>query len=166
MDKEIENKILELFYEYPEKEFTIREIAKLTKVPRATTHKYIFELKKEGIITKDNKANLSLFFKIKKTNYFIEKIAESELIEYLVDKLNPSAIILFGSIRKGESVKESDIDLFIESQLDNKIDVSGFEKKLKHKIQFFIEPNINKLQDNLFNNVINGIKIYGNIKIK
>ena len=159
-------KILELFFEYPSKRFPIREIAKLTKIPRATVHKKILELKKQSLITKENKADDSLIFKIKKINYFVEKIIDSGLIEELVNKLNPSCIILFGSIRKGDSVKESDIDIFVESPLKTKINLKKYEKKLKHQIQVFVESDINKLQPNLFNNVINGIKLFGSFKIK
>ena len=165
-DKEIEDKIMEIFYEYPEKEFTIRELSKKSKLPRATVHKYLTNLKKKKILSLEGKAKDSLLFKTRKTNYFIEKIIDSGLIEELQEKLNPSCIILFGSIRKGESIKESDIDLFIESSIEKKIDLSKFEKTLKHKIQIFVENNINNLQPNLFNNVINGIKLFGSFKIK
>ena len=158
-------KILELFFEYPNKKFTVREIAKLTKIPRSTVHKKILELKKQKLII-GNQAADSLIFKIKKVNYFVEKIVASGLIDEFVSKLNPSCIILFGSIRKGDSAKESDIDLFVESSIKKSIKLSKFEKKLKHNIQVFVKSDINKLQPNLFNNVINGIKIYGSFKIK
>jgi len=161
-----ENKILELLFENPNKEFTVRAVSKLTKVPRATVHNYLNNLRKQKLITPKNIAENNLLFKIKKTNYFMENIIASGLIEEIINKLNPSCVILFGSIRKGDSTKESDIDLFIESSLKNKINLSKYEKKLKHKIQLFVEADINKLQDNLFNNIINGIKIYGCFKIK
>ena len=48
-------------------------------------------------------------------NYFMEEIVKSGLVDYLIENLNPSCIILFGSIRKGDSVGESDIDIFVES---------------------------------------------------
>lgn len=166
MEKNTEKRILELYYEYPDKEFTVREITKLTNIPRATAHKYIVELKKQDLITKDNKAQNTLLFKTKKVNYFIEKIISTGLIEYIVKELNPSCIILFGSIRKGESIKDSDIDIFIESSLKKNISPKIFEKKLKHKIQVFVEPDIKNLQPNLFNNVVNGIKLYGSFNIK
>ena len=104
------DKILELFYEHPRTKFTIREIAKKTKIPKSTVQKYIERLKKKELITKENQATPSPLFKIKKINYFIEKIAASGLLEELIQQLNPSCIILFGSFRKGDSEKESDID--------------------------------------------------------
>jgi len=166
MGQNTENSILELFYESPDKKFTVREIAKLTKIPRATVHKYLINLKKQNLITKNNEVSNNLILKAKKINYFVEKIISSGLVDELIDKLNPSCIILFGSIRKGDSVKKSDIDIFVESHLKKQINTKKYEKKLKHKIQLFIEPDINKLHSNLFNNIINGIKLFGGFKIK
>lgn len=165
MGQDIKNKVLEIFYEHPDKRFTIREISKLTKIPRATVHKLLLELKKEKLITKENSAENSLRFKTKKINFFIEKIAESGLVEEIINKLNPSNIILFGSIRKGDSIKESDIDIFAESALRKKINLEKFEKRLKHKIQLFVESDIKKLGNELANNIVNGIKLFGSIKI-
>lgn len=157
---------MEIFYEYPNREFTIREISKLTNIPRATTHKTLLDLKKNRLITDNNKAESSLLFKTKKINYFIQKIIESGLINELTEKLNPSCIVLFGSIRKGDSVMESDIDLFIETAVKKQINLNKFEKKLKHPIQLFVESDINNLSKEMLNNVINGIKIFGSFRIK
>ncbi|MBU0457379.1 MAG: nucleotidyltransferase domain-containing protein [Nanoarchaeota archaeon] len=160
------DKILELFYEKPNVSLTIRAIAKETRIPKSTVQKYIKAIKKKNLITKDNKASTSLLFRIKKVNFYTEKIIESGVIEYLIEKLNPSCIILFGSIRKGDSINESDIDLFIESPVKKELKLIQFEKKIKHKIELFVYNDINKLQPHLFNNVINGIKLYGSFSLK
>ncbi|MFA5993115.1 MAG: nucleotidyltransferase domain-containing protein [Candidatus Pacearchaeota archaeon] len=157
--------IMRMFYEEPSQSFTVRQISRSTKIPKSTVHKYLVELKKEGLITKNNTSTDGLFFKIKKTNYFIEEIVKSGLIDYLIENLNPSGIVLFGSIRKGESNRESDIDLFIETSIKKELNLKQYERKLKHKIQLFIESSISKLQPNLLNNVVNGIKLYGVIKL-
>ena len=166
MKLENKEKILEVFYENPAKSFTVREISKLTKVPRATVHKKLVDLKKRGLVDKENRAGDGLLFKTKKINFFIEKIIASGLIDEIVEKMNPSCIILFGSIRKGDSVKESDIDLFVESFVKEENDLSKYEKELGHEIQLHIRSDMHKLQENLFNNVVNGIKLYGSFKIK
>ena len=166
MGQKIEDKTAEIFYEYPDREFTVREIAKLTGCPRATVHKKLIRLQKEKLVTKTNKAENNLIFKTKKINYFIEKIANSGLVEELISKLNPSCIILFGSIRKGDSVKDSDIDLFVESPVKKSVSLEKFEKKLKHRIQLFVKQDIHQLNNELFNNVVNGIKLFGSFKIK
>ena len=160
------DKILELFYEYPQEKFTVREITKRIKIPKSTVQKYLVALKKHDLITKNNQAGFSLLFRTKKVNYFIEKIIESGIIEHLVEKLNPSCIILFGSIRKGDSINKSDIDLFVESSVKKEVDLNKFEKNLKHKIELFVYNDINQLQPQLFNNVINGIKLFGSFSLK
>tara|TARA_Y100000034_G_scaffold133269_2_gene198279 strand:- start:77 stop:583 length:507 start_codon:yes stop_codon:yes gene_type:complete len=163
---EILDKIKELFFEYPNKEFTIREIAKKTKIPKSTVQKYLVYLRKEGLITKKNSANIEFFYKIEKITFFMKKIAKSELIDFLVSELNPSCIILFGSIRKSDSNFESDIDLFVESYEEKKLNLEKYEKKLKHKVDLHIRKKIHDLNDNLFNNVVNGIKLQGYFNIK
>jgi predicted nucleotidyltransferase len=138
----------------------------LTKLPRSSIHKDLLELKKDNLIDGNNKIINNIIAKTMKTNFFIEKIIKSGLIEDIISRINPSCIILFGSIRKGESNNESDIDLFIETDLKKELNLKEFERKLGHKIQLFIERDINKLQPNLLNNVVNGIKLYGSFKIK
>lgn len=160
------DKIVELFYEYPSQKFTVREIAKKTKVPKSTAQQYLLELKEKKLIDEKNQAASTPLFKVKKVNFYIEKIVESGIIEKLAQELNPSCIILFGSIRKGDSTYESDIDLFIEAPLSKDINTQSYEKKIKHKIQLFIEKDIKNLQPQLFNNVINGIKLYGSFALR
>lgn len=162
----ISDKILELFYEFPGRKFTIREIAKKTSIPKSTVQKYLIELKNKRLLTKENKASDSKLFKIKKIEFYIEKLFQTGLIDYLQKKLIPSCIIFYGSFRKGESTKGSDIDIFVETTKKVELDLLKFEKKLKHRIHIIAEPDIKKLPPRLFNNVVNGIKLIGYFKLK
>jgi len=162
---EIRDRILEVFYEYPEKNFTVRKVAEMTDVPRDTVQSYLSDLRKQKLITKNNRAQDSLLFKTKKTCYFIEKIVSSGFVDKIVSELKPSCIILFGSFRKGDSVKESDIDFFVESPIKKKMSLIKYEKKIGHDIQLFLETDIKNLQPKLLNNVVNGIKLYGAFRI-
>lgn len=157
---------MELLYECPQEQFTIREIARKIRIPKSTVQKYLQELKKENLINDKQEAASPLLFKTRKVNFYIEKIVASGLVEELINKLNPSCIILFGSIRKGDSVAGSDIDLFIESPLTKGLTLEKYEKKLRHPVQLFIEKDIHNLPPPLFNNVVNGIKLYGSFKVK
>ena len=165
MDENMD-KLMELFFDFPNNKFTLREISRATKIPKSTVQNYLAKLKSDGLATKENQASNTRFFKVKKINYFIEKIYNSGLIEHLNKIFAPSCIILFGSFRKGDSVKESDVDIFIETTKKIEPDLSDFEEKLKHKIQIFRETDINRLPPRLFNNIINGIKLEGYFKIK
>ena len=161
-----QDKILELFYEYPVKSFTVREIANKTKIPKSTVQNHLKELKKLGLVTRDNKASNNELFRIKKVNHYIEKLYKSGLITRLKNVFKPSCITLFGSFRKGDSVDSSDIDLFIETTRKEIPNLIEFERRLGHKIQLFIKADINKLPKRLLNNVVNGIKLEGYFKVK
>src|SRR3989338_3089466 len=100
------DKLLEIFYEYSSREFTVRELAVMAHLPKSTVQQYLSLLKKEKIIFANNQANNTTFFKLKKRHYYIEKLFSSGLIAYLEKTFFPSCIILFGSIAKGESEKE------------------------------------------------------------
>ncbi len=159
--KEVKEKILEYFYENPQKGDSIRKIAKSIGVSKSSVQKHLSIMIKKGLLREGD-----FLFKIKKINHYTEKIVFSGLVDFLINEMNPSCIILFGSIRKGDSVKESDIDLFVESSVKKDLDLTNFEKRLGHRIQLFVEPKIDELNKNLFNNVVNGIKLYGGFRIK
>lgn len=160
------NKILELFFEYPNQSFTIREISKRTKVPTSTIQRFLLKLRKDYLITEENKANQTFYFRFLKSFYLINKILESGLIDYLEKEFNPSAIIIFGSVRKGEYEADSDIDLFVETTKKKEVDLINFEKKIGHKIQLFMKKDINEFPKPLLNSILNGIKLRGYFKIK
>lgn len=160
------DKILELIFEHPNKTFSVREIAKKTGIPSSSVQRYLERLRKENLLDKENKLIINSYTKFLKSFFIVEKIYKFGLIDYLKEQLNPSLIVVFGSIHKGEYDCESDIDLFVESSVKKELDLKNFEKKLKHKIQLFVHSSIEKLQPHLFNNVANGIKLYGYFKIK
>ena len=164
-------KIMELFFEEPSRNFQIREISRITEIAVTSVKKYLNELLKENLLLKDKKTlypsyigNQQTMFKIYKQQLIVLKIYKSNIIEFL-EELHPKCIILFGSMAKGEYQKNSDIDIFVQSE-NKKINVNKFEKILKHKINLFFEEDLNKISKELFNNIINGIKVYGYIKIK
>lgn len=160
------DKILELFFENPMKNYSIREIARKTRIPSSSVQRYMKILVRRKFITKEGYLNVNGYIRFKKAFFYADKLYSSGLVEYLVENLNPSCIILFGSFRKGESVRESDIDIFVESSVKKELDLGRFERIFKHKIDLFVEKDINKLQPHLLNNVVNGIKLYGAFKVK
>lgn len=160
------SKIMDFFYDYPNTKLTVRSLAEKTALPRSTVQNYLNQLKRLGIISPENRWIDSWKNRSLKTIYFLDKIVESGLVDYLDDELAASAIILFGSIRKGESTKSSDIDIFVESARNKKVNLSLFEKRLGHEIQLFTKPKITLLPKELLNNVLNGIKLKGYFTLK
>jgi len=164
--------IEKLFFENPSKEFYLREVSKLTKVPKTTVQRVLISLKNQNLINKlktkpyeKYRANTeNFYYKYYKKARMIEEIHKSGLMDYLIEKFNPNVIILFGSFAKGEYDIKSDIDLFLGSN-ESRIDLNNYEKKLKHKINIIFEKNLGGLNTELRNNIVNGEKLYGFIKI-
>ena len=165
-------KILELFIEFPAKDFSVRGLARNLKLSHATVLKYIVDLEKLSLIKKKETTLYPTYFantesqkyKFYKRNWLVFKINESGLIEYIQKETLPSTVILFGSGAKATFTEKSDIDIFVEAN-ETKLDLTKYEKKLNHKINLLFEQNINNLSKELRNNIINGIVLYGFIKI-
>jgi predicted nucleotidyltransferase len=176
MDKLFKNNaymIMELFIEHPTKEFSLRGVARTLKLSHATVIPYINDLVKLGILNKKNETLYPTYYanienenyKWYKRNYIIFKIRESGLIEYIYDNTLASSIVLFGSSAKGNYTENSDIDIFVEAK-EQELGVKEFEKKLGKTINILFEPNINNLSLELRNNIVNGVILYGFIKIR
>lgn len=173
------NNILELFIKEPEREFHVREVAKIMKKSPATISKYLKQYEAQNILISKSKLNHLLFrantesfrFKQIKLNHNLSTIQESGLINYLIEEFNqPEAIVLFGSFSKAEDNKNSDIDLLIISPKKQDLNLEKYEKKLGHKIQLFVhsKSELERLKDKnieLFNNWINGIVIHGYFEV-
>jgi|SRR3989344_4764533 len=167
--------LLKYFIKEPEREFHVRELAKLDRKSPTTISKHLNKLKNEGLLLSRKKLNHLLFkantenqhFKDLKIFFNIKSLRESGLIGCLIDEFNqPEAIILFGSFRRGEDTQQSDIDILIISPLKKEINLIKFEKILNRKIQLFIYPNseIDKMKiknKELLNNWINGLVLHG-----
>lgn len=168
-----EMSILELFFRDPMGQFHVRELGRNTGLNTKTIMKYLKGfVKKKIILRKVHKKGFpfyeanrhSALYRYEKSQAVIKKIYESGLIEYLERNLNPKAIVLFGSIRKGTYHEKSDVDLFIQSERV-RLDLSRFENKLGHKTQLLFEKNTNTLSKGLLQAIYNGIVISGALEL-
>ena len=165
---------LKLFFEEPNREFNVREVARILKISPATASKDLKELKKEMVLTERKERMLNLYkadmdkdqYRDLKISYNIKKIRESGLIDSLNQFYLKPIIVLFGSSSFGMDIETSDIDLLIVSEKNKEFpDKKIFEKKLKKSIQIFAVKDIKELKNkHLINNIINGITIQGKIK--
>ncbi len=166
-------RILELFIEFPTKDFSIRGLARELKLSHATILNYINDLQRLSLIKKKEVTLYPTYFantesqkyKFYKRNWLSFKITESGVLDYLQKETLPSSIILFGSGAKATFTEKSDIDIFVEAN-ETKLDITKYEKKLNHKINLLFEQNINNLSKELRNNIINGVILYGFTKIQ
>ena len=168
-----EEKLLQPFFYNPMHLFGIRELSRETGLDTKTVMKYLKRLVNDNIILKKkNKGHFTCYeanrgsetYRIFKSTILIERIARSGIIDFLREKLNPRAIVLFGSVQKGTYIERSDIDFFIQGK-DKNIDVSFYEKKLGHEIQLLFEEDMGSLTEGLRNNIINGYTLSGRLSI-
>ena len=177
LQKDNRYKILRMFFEDPLPRgigFHLREIGRKVAVAPPSVKKYLMELEKEGLITKvkhriygypvyyANRDNDS--FKFLKKLDTLMKIKESGLLDYLSESCMPDAIVLFGSSASGEDLKDSDIDLFVESK-DEKLSMDKFERHLNRKINILFSDSFGKMSKELKNNIINGTILKGYLKV-
>ena len=167
--------MLEYFIREPEREFHVRELAKLMKKSPTTTSKHLSKLKKGCLLNSRKRLNHLLFkantenplFRTEKLAYNLRRMAESGLIGHLVQEYNnPEAIILFGSFAKAEDIPKSDIDLLVVTPIRKELNLKKFEKSLGHKILLFShsKKDIEKMKSKnkeLLNSLVNGIVIEG-----
>jgi len=159
-------KVLMFFYENPSAEVAVRTIASILNISRSTVQRNLQDLRKEGILDSNNRWIDSWSNKIKKVNFYTEEIVRSGLVDFLEKELAASAIILFGSFSKGDSIKSSDIDIFVECAREKALNVRKYEVALGHRIELFTKQKITLLPKRLLNNVVNGVKLKGYFTIK
>jgi|SRR3989344_973416 len=161
-------KLLQEFFDFPKKDFQIRELSRRIKLAQISVTNHLKSLLRENLITKEKKyiypsfrANINNeIFKLLKKQNLLFRIKTLGLTDFLEEKFKPNCIILFGSASRGEDTENSDVDLFIQSkELD--LNLIKYEKLLNRKINLLFEPNIKNLNKELLNNLINGEKLYG-----
>lgn len=176
MFKEINR--LKLFFEEPEREFHLRELARLLKKNPVTVKKYLLDFVKEKILLVKKQRGLELYssntenllYKEFKKTYNKIRLIESGLLEYLDEHFNYPTIVLFGSYERGEDNKKGDIDIFIMSEIKKYPNLNSFNKKFNREIQIHLmgkrelEKN-KKTNPELINSIINGSILRGFLEV-
>ena len=166
--------ILRTFFEFPSKEYNVRDIARILKIAPATASKELKQLAKKVILKRRVYKNFNFYqanldndlYRDLKIFYNIRRIKESGLLDALnIFYLKPT-VILFGSASFGMNNETSDFDILVVSENTREFsDLKKYDKILNNKIQLFIVKNIKDLKNkHLINNVLNGIVIQGHIK--
>ncbi len=165
-----------VFFDEPAKAHYLIEISRKSKLAHTSTKQHLEKLIKmsiiEQVIEKKGKRTFPIYkanldnneYKFYKVILNRIRLKESGLIDFLIDKLMPDSIILFGSYANGEDMEGSDIDLFLECKKTG-ISLEKFEKELKRKIQFHFKENFKEYPKELKNNIVNGIVLYGYIEV-
>lgn len=162
---------LKPFFEDCYNRIHVRGYAKLIKISPPTASSLLSKYEKETLLIREIDRNNILFYANRENDTFIQlsriywSYTLEEIIRYLESNLTINAIILFGSLSKGETTRNSDIDLAIFS--DRKLlNLSKFEEKLGRKIQLFFYESLKDIDSKeLRNNILNGYILSGRLKL-
>jgi len=171
--KSKENKILELFFEEPAKEWHFEEIIKTAKIARSKAAGWLKKLEKEKIIKRTKEKGKmphytsrdSIEYKNKKRLFAYKRLYQTGLLNHLSRLKKAKTIILFGSFARWDWYKGSDIDIFIYGDPEG-LNMAKYELKLDKDIQLFVckdKHALKKLGSGLIQNIIQGNIIKGNL---
>ena len=164
-------KLLKIFLDNPTESFRLRELSRMSKISPPSVMNYLKEFEKQELIKKYKKRGIPFYqaerdnedFKHYKKLSILFELHNSGLIDYLWDKLAPDAVILYGSHVRGEDVENSDIDIFIIGK-EKDVNIKKFEKELGREIHLMFNE-VEKIPNELKNNLVNGIVLKGYLKI-
>lgn len=170
--KDASSKILELFYNNPEKKFHIREIARLVGLSSTGVINSIKRLKEQRLLKSKKERTVELVETDFEGNFLPSKRAYNLLMIYksgIIDALNefyeqPRCIVLFGSYSDGRDTSESDIDIVVDTNIEKEMKTIKFEKILNRPIKL-MTLNLEEAKPGFLNSLANGIVLSGFLKV-
>ena len=172
--KSKEEKVLELFFESPTREWHFEEILKEAKITRSKADGWLKKFLKEKLIKRIKERGKmpyyignyeSPYYKNKKRLFALNRFYESGFLNHLSSLEKAKTVILFGSFARSDWYKDSDVDIFIYGDPKG-LRISEFEMKLHRNIQPFICRNSGELSKygiGLIRNIIKGNLIKGDV---
>jgi predicted nucleotidyltransferase len=144
-------KVLDIFLDYPEKDFTRREVQDFVEVSKSGVNYSLRELSDANLIDRRKRGQFYLY-SLDYDSPIIKQLKVLKNIIYIqpvVDRLKSSSseIVLFGSSSRGEDVGSSDIDLFIVSNSSRKkIEEEVSRVKLNREVQVVVKSELKYLE--------------------
>lgn len=169
-----EERVLELFFNYPTKEWHFEEIVRSAKIARSKAAEWLKLFVKDGIVLKIKEKNKmphyrsaheSAVYRNRKKLFAHMKLYTSGFLTHLSSLPKAKTIILFGSFSRSDWYKESDVDVFIYGDPEE-LNIARYESKLHKTIELFICENIEKLSEyseGFIKNIIKGTLIKGDL---
>jgi len=170
--------ILQFFFDDPAGDFHIREIARKSALSHMTVRKYLTRFVREGLLVQ-HKSKPYLTFAADtsdsqylnlKLYYNLEQLRESKIIPDLEHFYDYPVIVLFGSYAHASNTKESDIDIFMLTNIEKEFSTTKNEKILHRKINLLVcsETEFTRMKaksPELINNICNGITLSGKLEV-
>lgn len=135
-------KILWFLIQHPGKEYLEKEIQKSTKISKAGVNFALKDLARAKLTQRQKRGKIA-FYTVNYTHPVIKqlKVLRNILeVNPVLEKLKPKSekIILYGSCSRGEDTEQSDLDLFIVTNSEEKILNLINKWRLKRKVQTVI----------------------------
>lgn len=171
-------RVLRVFFDDPSPEtlgLSLREISRRSGLAHTSVKKHLQTLEEEGLVkTRQEKRGSRTYpvyrsnrnsekFKHFKTVDMVFRIGGSGILDVIEGETTPDCIVLFGSAARGEDVRSSDIDLYVQSE-EKELDLSEYESFLERSVQLHFQPDFNSYPPELRNNIVNGITLRGFLK--
>jgi predicted nucleotidyltransferase len=164
-------KILQVFFDNPNKKYQLRELSRITKISLPSVKKHVQELLKQGLLKETigeiyngYTSSFSSTYKILKRNDLLIRLEESGLIKELDKIFTPNCIVLYGSAVEGADDERGDIDIFVQASKKN-FNLEQYENLLNRKISLLFESDMEKIDSTLKNSILNGIVLKGFLKV-
>ncbi len=150
-----------------------REIAKILEVSPTAVANSLKKLKNVKLIKIDTTKTINfvsfngeeqMAVELKRIEN-LKNLYLSGVFDYLEKELAGATIMLFGSYSMGEDTNTSDIDLAVIGRKDKMLELEKFERTLNRKIHVIFHESWKKLDNNLRNNILNGILIHGGVEL-
>ncbi len=168
-----ENRLLEIFFNYPTRHWHFEELLKEGDLSRKQLALWLHTFQKHGIITHTKHRKQMPYYlanyqnphyQNKKKLFAFTRLYASGLLDYLCS-FRAQAIILFGSFTRWDWHKGSDIDLFFSGDI-SQLYLGKYEIALQRDIQVFGFQNkeeLQKIPPALLRNIIKGQLVQGNL---
>ena len=149
LSSRIKISIMQIFYRYPEKRFSGRELARLLNLSASRTSEILELFRKYGVVNRIRIGNTSEWT-LNKENILVKKLSnvfnieekiyldlKSKIYKAFSKEKNILKVILYGSVARGMEQPNSDIDLFILVKSEKNKESAA---ELVHKLNISLLP--------------------------
>ena len=161
---------LQPFFEDCYRRINVREYSRMMKCSPPTASSKLKQCAKEELLNEEPSRQFKFYYANRENKQFIDlsRIYWSgrlkPLAVYLEKQGIHPGIVVYGSLAKGETTKDSDIDIALFSH-KKKLSLQQFENQFKRKIHILGLPSLSGLKNKeLANNIANGYILQGRVK--
>lgn len=117
-------KVLRHFFDNPDEEFYLRELARILDISPMTVKRALTLLLEDNLLVREERKNQIMYrakienvsFRYAKISYNLARIENAGLVTSLLDRVpGISSVVLYGSFAAGENDTHSDLDLLVIS---------------------------------------------------